>query len=357
MIKVNAISKRFNDFEVFNDVSFTVNKGETVVILGGSGCGKSTLLRCINKLIEPEKGEIYIGEDNILAPKANVDKIRRRMGMVYQQFNLFSHLSVIENVMLAQMKVLKVDAKEAEEEAKRLLKLVGMQQHMLAMPDSLSGGQKQRVAIARTLAMKPDVILFDEPTSALDPTMVEEVENVIVDLSRSGMTSIIVTHEMGFARRIASKVIFLAEKGIYEEGKGSEIFDNPKRPLTRQFMYRSRMLELNNITKETDSNESITKIYEHITKFDHDTRQFKIVRPLFDELIEPILQAGATNATLRVICSETSKKHMIMIDFEKCNEDPLEKIDEINVKILESYSELMMSKKNSEDGYEVVIQM
>ena len=241
MISVRNITKDFGTGPVLENVSIDIKKGESVVIIGGSGCGKSTLLRCMNRLIMPEKGEIYIDGVNILDKSTDIDSVRRKMGMVYQHFNLFSHLNVLENIILSPMKVDGKSREEAEAEAKELLKKVGMGGRENTKISALSGGQKQRVAIARTLAMHPEVILFDEPTSALDPTMVDEVESVIRDLVEGGMTRVIVTHEMRFARKIASRVVFLAEKGIYEQGTPEEVFDHPNGVLTQRFLYRSRM--------------------------------------------------------------------------------------------------------------------
>lgn len=360
MISVKNVSKKFDDLEVFNNVSFEIKKGDSVVIIGGSGCGKSTLLRCINRLTEPETGEIYINGENILAKDADVDSIRKGMGMVYQQFNLFSHLNVLENVMLAPMKINGLSTEEAMAEAKKQLSTVGMLNHMNHMPDQLSGGQKQRVAIARTLAMHPDVILFDEPTSALDPTMVDEVENVIRKLVDEGMTCVIVTHEMRFAKNIASKVIFLAEKGIYETGTAEEVFDNPKRKLTRQFLYRSRMYETF-FTKYTfDPYRIREELSKMIQRYEYDPSQIKFFAVLMDEVIYPLINlpgCSDMNCELRLICSETSKNHMLMVSMKGMDEDPLTKLDELNLKIAESMCNGLFSSKNAEGKWELCIQL
>ena len=216
MISVKNLCKSYDGLQILKDVNIDFPDGSTTVIIGGSGCGKSTLLRCLNLLEKPDCGTIEIDGEDIVTAK-NVDKLRQKLGMVYQSFNLFSHLSVLENIILAPMKVKKISKEEAISKAYELLKMVGMENRATHMPDQLSGGQKQRVAIARALAMEPEVMLFDEPTSALDPTMVDEVETVIKRLVDSGMTSIIVTHEMRFARNIASNILFLADGGVYEE--------------------------------------------------------------------------------------------------------------------------------------------
>lgn len=242
MIRIENISKSFGSLEVLKNVSLTIEKGERVVIIGESGGGKSVLLRSIDLLEKPEKGAIYIGEDEITRPKADLNNIRRRIGFVHQGFHLFSHLSVLENITLAPIKLLKMNKEQAEEKADKLLKMVGLESKKYSMPDVLSGGQKQRIAIVRSLIMEPEVMLFDEPTSALDPTMVGEVLATLRLLAKSGMTMVIVTHEMSFAREIATRVLYIDEKGIYEEGTPEEIFDNPKRKKTKDFIMRKKYL-------------------------------------------------------------------------------------------------------------------
>lgn len=361
MISVRHISKDFGNGPILEDVSLEIDKGESVVIIGGSGCGKSTLLRCINRLIVPEQGEIYIDGENILDKKADIDGIRRKMGMVYQHFNLFSHLNVLENVILAPIKVAGMSREDAVTEARGLLKKVGMAGREDVMPSSLSGGQKQRVAIARTLAMHPEVILFDEPTSALDPTMVDEVENVIRDLVDSGMTSVIVTHEMRFAKKIASRVIFLAERGIYEQGTSEEVFDNPRKLLTQRFLYRSRMLELELRAEDLDLPSLSSQLRAFLRRYETSDRQQRLILSLEDELLYPLFfaeQAPATRAQVRLICSESSSSHMLLIKVEGLEGDPLAEpyLDELNLMLLERYASFVLSRK-SEDGWEICIQM
>ena len=217
-------------------MNIDVRKSEVVVVLGPSGSGKSTMLRCINLLETPTSGHIYIEGTDITDPKTNVDKLREHVGMVFQQFNLFPHLTAKKNVMLAQRKVLKRSKEEAERIAMECLKKVGMADRADFMPSQLSGGQQQRVAIARALAMDPHVMLFDEATSALDPELVRDVLDVMRDLARSGMTMIVVTHEMQFARDVADYVIFMADGVVVEEGTPTEVFDHPKNPRTKDFL-------------------------------------------------------------------------------------------------------------------------
>jgi polar amino acid transport system ATP-binding protein len=240
MITVEHLSKHFGDLVVLKDVTTEIKKGEVVSIIGPSGTGKSTLLRCLNLLEHPTSGSIHIDGVEILDKKADVARIRQKMNMVFQSFNLFSHLSVLENLTLGPIKLRGKSRADAEAKSLELLRLVGLAEKAHAYPDELSGGQKQRVAIARCLAMEPEIILFDEPTSALDPTMVSEVLSVIRRLARDGMTMAIVTHEMDFARDVSNRVLYMDEGVIYEEGTPEQIFDNPQKPNTKAFIHRIR---------------------------------------------------------------------------------------------------------------------
>ncbi|HNX16361.1 MAG TPA: amino acid ABC transporter ATP-binding protein [Bacilli bacterium] len=236
LIRIEHLSKSFGDASVLRDINLTVNKGDVVCIIGSSGGGKSTLLRCINLLENPTSGAIYIDGENILGSKVNVDALRAKTGMVFQQFNLFNHLNVLDNCTLAPIKVKKLSKKEATEIAIANLTKVGMGDKLRFKPRQLSGGQKQRVAIARALCMNPKVLLFDEPTSALDPEMVDEVLNVIKRLASEGMTMVVVTHEMSFARHVANKIVFI-DQGVAEfTGTPDEAFSDQASPRLRQFM-------------------------------------------------------------------------------------------------------------------------
>ena len=240
MIKIEHLSKSFGNLEVLKEVSVDIKAGEVISIIGPSGTGKSTFLRCINLLDRPTGGSIRIDGVDILDPKADVPKIRQKMNMVFQSFNLFSHLSVMDNLTLGPIKLLEKSKQDAEHRAMELLKLVGLAEKAGSYPDELSGGQKQRVAIARCMAMEPKIILVDEPTSALDPTMVSEVLSVIRRLAKEGMTLLIVTHEMDFARDVSNRVLYMDEGVIYEEGTPAQIFDNPQKEKTRTFINRIR---------------------------------------------------------------------------------------------------------------------
>ena len=235
MIETRDLKKNFGDLKVLTGITQTIKQGEKVVIIGPSGSGKSTYLRCLNLLETPDSGEIYIDGIDILDKKNDINKIRQKMGMVFQHFNLFPHLTVLENITLAPV-TLKLKTKEqAIEDAYRLLDKIGLRDKANVYPSTLSGGQKQRIAIVRSLAMDPEVILFDEPTSALDPEMVGEVLAVMEQLAEDGMTMVVVTHEMGFARKVADRVLFMYDGIVLEEGTPEEIFGNPKHERTKQF--------------------------------------------------------------------------------------------------------------------------
>ena len=243
MIHIEGLSKSFGENLVFQNINADIEKGDCISVIGPSGCGKSTFLRCINLLEQPTAGRVYIDSEEITAKNAPLDRIRRKMGMVYQTFNLFSHKTVLENVMMAPMQLQGLSRKEAYDLAMECLTQVGMVERADYMPSQLSGGQKQRAAIARCVAMKPEIILFDEPTSALDPTMVDEVLAVIRRLVNRGLTCIIVTHEMNFAKAVSSRVIYMDEKGIYEMGPPAQIFDAPKREKTKAFINRLKTFQ------------------------------------------------------------------------------------------------------------------
>ena len=236
IIEVKNLTKTFGSLTVLQNVDLTISKGEVVCIIGPSGGGKSTLLRCLNLLEEPTDGEIFFNGTDITDKKSDINKLRQKIGMVFQQFNLFPHMTVMKNITIAPMKLLKMSKAEAEEEGHRLLRRVGLDEKANAYPNQLSGGQKQRIAIVRALMMKPEFMLFDEPTSALDPEMVGEVLEVMKELAKEGMTMVVVTHEMGFAREVGSRVIFMDEGKIVEQGTPEEIFGNPKHPRLQDFL-------------------------------------------------------------------------------------------------------------------------
>lgn len=235
-VDVTNLKKNYGSNQVLKGIDFKVANNEVVVLIGPSGSGTSTLLRCLNKLEEPTSGSIVIDGHDISDPKTNIDKARENIGMVFQHFNLFNNLSVGENIMLAPVELGKANKDEAMTTAKKLLETVGLADKFDAMPASLSGGQKQRVAIARALAMNPDIMLFDEPTSALDPEMVGDVLEVMKDLAKEGMTMVVVTHEMGFAKEVSDRVVFMADGYVVEEGRPEAIFEDPQNERTKAFL-------------------------------------------------------------------------------------------------------------------------
>ncbi len=236
MIKVKNLHKKFGKLNVLNGIDAHISPGEVVVVIGPSGSGKSTFLRCLNLLEDVTEGEIYVDDQMINAPKVNINEVRQKMGMVFQQFNLFPHLTIMENITLAPVLLKKMTKEQAEKRGLELLRRVNLEEKASAYPAQLSGGQKQRVAIARALAMNPEIMLFDEPTSALDPEMVGEGLDVMKDLAKSGMTMVIVTHEMGFAREVASRVLFVDQGIIMESGTPDEVFNNPQNGRTKLFL-------------------------------------------------------------------------------------------------------------------------
>lgn len=236
MINVVNLSKNFGKLKVLKNINATINKGEIISIIGPSGSGKSTFLRCINKLEEPTEGHIYIDGMDLMDKNTDVNKIRERVGMVFQHFNLFPNMTVLQNLTLSPIMVKKESKETAEKYASYLLEKVGLSEKINSYPSQLSGGQKQRIAIARALAMKPEVILFDEPTSALDPEMIKEVLDVMKDLAKEGMTMIIVTHEMGFARNVANRILFMDDGKIIEDSSPKDFFENPKNERIKDFL-------------------------------------------------------------------------------------------------------------------------
>ena len=236
MIEVKGLKKEFNGLKVLNGIDYKIKQGEKIVVIGPSGSGKSTFLRCLNLLEEPTEGEVWFDGVNITDPQNDINKMRQKMGMVFQHFNLFPNMTVLKNITLAPVRLGKWKKEEADEKAIGLLKRIGLEKKALSYPSKLSGGQKQRVAIIRALAMNPEILLFDEPTSALDPEMVGEVLEIMKELARDGMTMVVVTHEMGFAREVASRVMFINEGQIQEENTPKEFFSHPENPRLCEFL-------------------------------------------------------------------------------------------------------------------------
>ncbi len=301
MIKVEHLAKKFGELTVLKDVTVDIAKGEVISIIGPSGTGKSTFLRCLNLLDAPSGGRIEIDGINLLDPATDVPKMRRKMGMVFQSFNLFAHLSVLDNLTLGPIKLLGASKAEAQAKARELLKLVGLAEKAGSFPDELSGGQKQRVAIARCLAMEPQIILFDEPTSALDPTMVSEVLAVMRRLAKEGLTMLVVTHEMEFARDVSNRVFYMDEGVIYEQGPPAQIFEQPQREKTRAFIHRIRSVCLRIDSPDFDLYAINAEIEQFCEKqiLPKKTRQHLLL--LVEELLaiyQPRLAAAALELTL-----------------------------------------------------------
>ncbi|MGI6549224.1 MAG: amino acid ABC transporter ATP-binding protein [Syntrophomonadales bacterium] len=322
MIKIEHLSKRFGDLEVLKDVNSVIHKGEIVAIIGPSGTGKSTLLRCLNLLEKPSGGRIYIDGVPLLDKDTNVARIRQKMGMVFQSFNLYAHLSVMDNLTIGPIKLLGRSRADARIKAMELLKMVGLAEKANAFPDELSGGQKQRVAIARCLAMEPEVMLFDEPTSALDPTMVSEVLAVIRRLAKEGMTMVIVTHEMEFAQNLATRVFYMDEGIIYEEGTPEELFENPQKEKTRAFINRVRTLRCRITSEDYDLYGMNGEIQAFCEKHLLSRRVCGNVLLLVEEIL--VLQQDFSDITVSLAYSEKSGNLELVVESAGIPLNPLE---------------------------------
>ena len=289
MIRIEHLRKEYPTAVPLKDVNVEIYKGDVISVIGPSGTGKSTLIRCINMLDQPTSGKIFVDGEEITAKGCDVARIRRKMGMVFQHFNLFPHMTVIENIMSAPMDLLGKSKQEAYDKGIELLRKVGLADKALNYPDVMSGGQKQRVASARTLAMEPEIILFDEPTSALDPTMIGEVQAVIRDLAKQGTTMIIVTHEMKFAREICNRVFYMDQGGVYEDGPPEQIFDNPQKERTRQFIRHLKVLEYSITSKDFDFIGFNTQIEEFGRKHRVSQRTIYNIQSYIEEMCVQII--------------------------------------------------------------------
>ncbi len=342
MIKVEHLSKHYGDLCVLKDVTVEIRKGEVVSIIGPSGTGKSTLLRCLNLLEQPSGGAIHIDGIDILDRGADVAKVRQKMNMVFQSFNLFAHLTALENLTLAPIKLKGLDRQAAQAKCMDLLRLVGLGEKADRYPSELSGGQQQRVAIARCLAMDPEVILFDEPTSALDPTMVSEVLSVMRRLAKDGMTMAVVTHEMEFARDVSNRVFYMDEGLIYEEGTPAEIFGSPRKEKTRAFVNRIRSYHYRILTPDFDryamNAEIETFCEKHILP--RDTRYNLML--VIEEVLE-ILKPEFGRMPLELSVSYSEKTNAVEVVFERGGEQPnpleSDQPDDLGIKIIRSAAE------------------
>ncbi len=344
MISIKHLSKTFTNpdgtqITVLKDVNCEIEKGEVISIIGPSGTGKSTLLRAINMLEPPTGGEIWVDGENIMAKGYRLDKLRQKMGMVFQNFNLFEHMTVLENIIYAPMRLKKVPEDAARKEAMELLNKVGLAQKADVYPSSLSGGQKQRVAIARSLAMHPEVILFDEPTSALDPTMVGEVLSVIRQLAKEGLTMLIVTHEMRFARDVSSRIFFMKDGIIYEDGSPQQIFENPRRSATKAFVNRIQKLVFE-INEDFDFLSSDTEVKRFCIKYNL-TSKVDLISYVAGEMLLNHLK-DVRPLTVRLTHAELSSETAMDFMVEGAQNSPLpegDNLDDIRAKVIDIVEE------------------
>ena len=336
MIELRHLKKSYANAEPLKDVSVTVNDGDVIAVIGPSGAGKSTLIRCINLLEKPTDGQILLDGEEITARGYDVRRARRKMGMVFQSFNLFGHLTVIENLMLAPVDLLGKSRQEAYDRAMELLSRVGLADKALNYPDELSGGQQQRVAIARTLAMDPGIILLDEPTSALDPTMAAEVQAVIRDLAKSGKTMMIVTHEMNFARAISNRVFYMDQGGIYEDGTPEQIFERPQKELTRRFIKKLRILELDIGSRNYDFIGAGAEIDRYCLQNDMAPKDKYRLRLVIEELVQQILLPRMEQPRIRVLVeySAQEKTTGVTVSYAGARFDPRETDNSLSLSVL-----------------------
>ncbi len=361
MIELQHLEKKYEAATPLKDVNTVIHDGDVISVIGPSGAGKSTLIRSINMLERPTGGKILLDGVDITAPKYDLTQARRKMGMVFQSFNLFGHLTVIENLMLAPMDLLKKTKQEAFDTGVALLKRVGLSGREFQYPDQLSGGQKQRVAIARMLAMDPDVILMDEPTSALDPTMVGEVQAVIRDLAKSGKTMLIVTHEMNFARAISNRVFYMDQGGIYEDGTPEQIFDHPEKELTRRFIKKLKVLELTIDSRDFDFIGAGAEIDRYCLQNDIPSRTKYRIRLAFEELVQQMLLPVLDRTPIRVTIEYTEAEQAATVTARYGGErfDPQEGENELSYRMLSrSVEELTYTyNPNQADANTVRVQM
>ena len=363
MIKIEHLKKAYPNVTPLKDVTVEINDGDVIAVIGPSGTGKSTLLRCINLLEKPTEGRIWVDGTEITDPKCNISKVRRKMGMVFQSFNLFGHLTVIENIMLSPMDLLGKKKQEAYDEGMRLLRMVGLAEKALNYPDELSGGQKQRIAIARTLAMDPDIILLDEPTSALDPTMVGEVQAVIRDLAKTGKTLMIVTHEMAFARAISNRVFYMDEGGIYEDGTPEQIFEHPERENTRRFIHRLKVLEQDIAGKEYDYAAAAAEIVWYCSRNQIPARIAGRIQLAFEETVQQLLMPALEAPLIRVVTeySEAEEQAVMTVRYNGPERDVTQAGDELSVAMLKGIASGISWSATGDstypNGLEIVIGM
>lgn len=359
MIKIEHLRKEYPNVTPLKDVSVEINKGDVISIIGPSGTGKSTLLRCLNQLEEPTSGTVTVDGEVITDPKCDISLVRRKMGMVFQTFNLFANLNIIENVMSAPVNLLKMPKEQARKEGMELLKRVGLAEKAENYPDELSGGQKQRVAIARAIAMKPEIILFDEPTSALDPTMVGEVLSVIKSLAKEGMTMMIVTHEMKFARDVSNRVFYMDEGGIYEDGTPQQIFEAPLKEKTRIFIKRLKQLSLEISSPDFDFIGFISQIEQFGRDNIIDARIVRNMQLAFEELVMQNIvgkldhDGSGFPINVGIEYSETDAAAEMTITYGGGKYDPFTDGDELSVMIVKKLAAVVEYSYDTENRIKV----
>ena len=339
LLKAQSVSKAFGPVKVLEDVSLQINKGDRIGIVGVNGAGKSTFLRCLNCMEDPTGGSIIFQGEDIADMKVDINAHREKIGMVFQQFNLFNNKTVIENIMMAPMDLLGKSAQEAYDKGMELLRTVGLADKALNFPDELSGGQKQRVAIARTLAMEPEIILFDEPTSALDPTKVGEVLEVIRELAQKGMTMLIVTHEMNFAKDVSNRIFYMDQGEIYEDGTPEQIFEHPQRELTRHFIMRTKLMEEIITSKDFDFIAIRNNIDQFGKKYLLSPKSIHNMQVVFEELcVQTLLpyQGEAPNLQFRIEYSDKTNSTQIRIAYPGKDFDLEEDMDMISYALLKN---------------------
>lgn len=354
MIRISHLRKEYPSVTPLKDVNVTINNGDVISIIGPSGTGKSTLIRCINMLETPTSGEIWVDDKCITDKKCNINKVRQKMGMVFQSFNLFGHMSIIENIMAAPCLLLKKSKQEAYDEGMRLLRTVGLADKAFGYPDELSGGQKQRVAIARTLAMDPEVILFDEPTSALDPTMVREVQAVIRDLAKQGRTMMIVTHEMRFAKEVATRVFYMDEGGVYEEGTPEEIFDHPQKEKTIRFIKHIKVFENLITSKDFDFIGFNTGLEEFGRKNGISQKAIYRAQSVFEELCVQIILPELSDPfalNIAVEYLQDDETVTMQVKYGGSRFDPKKSDNVLSLKIAENAAESIEYGEIDEDDF------
>jgi len=353
MIEIKKLTKEYPKITPLKDVSTTINQGDVIALIGHSGCGKSTLLKMINLLEQPTSGTIIVDGVDITAPDYEEYEICRKIGMVFQNFNLFGHLTAVENIMFPQMDLMGKTKQEAYDRAMELLHMVGMESKALQYPRNLSGGQQQRVAIARTLAMDPKIILFDEPTSALDPTMVGEVQAVIRELAKTGITMMIVTHEMKFAKEISNRVFYMDEGNIYEDGTPEQIFENPQKPLTRRFIKRLKVFETIIDNRDFDFSNAFLDIEQFGKTISLEKKTIYLLQSIFEELCLEILLKHNPDYKIKfaIEYSESNNDINVLVIYNGDLFDPGSTDNSMSLTILKSRMKKLIYSKNMDNEF------